>query len=213
MSKTPKKLWFFICLILFSSVAMDQWTKSVAEKYLMVWESPDDVSYYEGRRHHLATWGTEDSVNPEKSFYVSFAFNYVRNQGAAWGLFSTMRDDIRTPLFHLITILATLLILFYWRSTPSYCYLARFALVLIFSGAIGNFADRFRRGFVVDFLDVSWSIPLPFSLDFSLGGFVLKASHWAYDFPKFNWADSCITVGVTLLLIDMIFFEPKRTKR
>lgn len=210
--KTPKKLWFFIALILFGSVAMDQWTKSVAENHLMVWESQDNISYYEGRRHPLVTWGREDNLHPEKSFYISFAFNYVRNQGAAWGLFSNLDDKVRTPLFHLITILATLLILFYWRSTPRSYHLARFSLVLIFSGALGNFADRFRRGFVVDFLDVSWSIPFPFSLDFSFGEFALKASHWAYEFPKFNWADSCITVGVTLLLIDMIFFEPKRIK-
>lgn len=220
--KTSKKTLFFILLLLFGSLGVDQITKSIAEKHLMAWESKDNVSYYEGKRKHLMTLGERDFLEPEKTFYVSFAFNYVRNQGAAWGLFSTLDEKIRKPLFHFITIFASLFIFLYWRATPSYCRLARFALALIFSGALGNFTDRFRRGFVVDFLDVSWSFPLPFGIDFSVDFFpkfldflnvTIKTNYWAYDFPKFNWADSCITVGVALLLIDMIFFETKRNKK
>ena len=54
-------------------------------------------------------------------------------------------------------------------------------LALVFGGAVGNLIDRVRWGEVVDFLDVFW-----------------KTHHW----PAFNVADSAITVGVTLLLVD-----------
>lgn len=219
----PKPLsYLFIFLLLLGSFGLDQMTKIVAEKNLMVWESADSISHYEGRRDPLYTLGTKDYAQPEKDFYVSFAFNYVRNQGAAWGLFSDLNENVRTPLFHLITIFATLFIFLYWRSTPAYCRLTRFSLALVFSGALGNFSDRFLRGFVVDFLDVSWSIPLPFKLNFSIDIFPkfldflnlsMNTSRWAYDFPKFNWADSCITVGVTLLMIDMLFFENARNQK
>ena len=220
--KTRRRTFFFMFLLLFGSVGMDQLTKSLAEKNFLVWESKESLSHYEGRRLHLWTLGTKEISKSNDKFYVSFAFNYVRNQGAAWGLFSTLKESIRKPLFHLITIFATLFIYLYWRSTPVYCRLTRFALLLVFSGALGNFTDRFRRGFVVDFLDVSWSIPFPFKLDFSLSifpkfldflNFSINANRWAYDFPKFNWADSCITVGVAFLLIDMLFFEKKRNQK
>ena len=114
------------------------------------------------------------------------------------GAFSSLKESIRKPFFHMIAVLATLAIIFFWRSIPVHHSLARFSVALVFSGALGNFIDRFRRGFVVDFLDVSWSIPLPF-----------KEMNWVYDFPKFNWADSCITVGVILLLVD--FFINKES--
>ena len=81
----------------------------------------------------------------------------------------------------------------YMRSTPAHHRLARFALCLIFSGAVGNFIDRIRLGYVIDWIDVEWNI---------LG--------WTYNFPSFNVADSCITVGVTLLLFDLLFLEARR---
>ena len=197
--KTKKITLFFLALLLVGSVGMDQLTKSVAEKNFMVWESPKNSSYYESKRVHLATIGTK-SKNPQDSSYISFAFNYVRNKGAAWGAFSNLKESIRTPFFHLVTILATIIIILYWRSILPQYHLARFSIALVFSGAIGNFTDRFLKGFVVDFLDVSWSLPIPF-----------RSMNWVYDFPKFNWADSCITLGVFLLVIDMVF-DKRHTK-
>ena len=58
------------------------------------------------------------------------------------------------------------------------------AFALILGGAIGNIADRIRLGYVVDFFDLRW-------------------------FPVFNVADSCITIGVALLLLRMIVHEAK----
>jgi len=59
-------------------------------------------------------------------------------------------------------------------------------LVIILGGAIGNLIDRFRLGYVVDFLDVY--------LDWSG-----QTHHW----PAFNIADSAICIGIGLLFLDM----------
>jgi signal peptidase II len=61
--------------------------------------------------------------------------------------------------------------------------LPRLGLALIIGGALGNLFDRVRLGYVIDFVDVYW-----------------RTHHW----PAFNVADSAISVGVTLLVLDML---------
>ena len=61
-------------------------------------------------------------------------------------------------------------------------------LIIILAGAIGNFIDRIHRGFVVDFIDIY------------IGKF-----HW----PAFNIADSCITVGFVIMMINILFLNKK----
>ena len=63
------------------------------------------------------------------------------------------------------------------------------SLALIIGGAIGNLIDRIQLGYVVDFIDVYYK-------------------NWHY--PAFNVADSAITVGVILLLLDGLFFSRSR---
>ena len=62
-----------------------------------------------------------------------------------------------------------------------------FALIL--SGAIGNLIDRIFIGKVVDFLDFYYK---------------------SYHFPAFNVADSCITIGVALIIINLIFIKDNK---
>lgn len=57
----------------------------------------------------------------------------------------------------------------------------RLSLALIFGGAVGNLIDRFRLGYVIDFIDAHWR----------------EVYHW----PTFNIADSCICVGIFLLFV------------
>jgi len=64
--------------------------------------------------------------------------------------------------------------------------MVQMGLVLIFSGAIGNLIDRVLHGEVIDFVD-----------------FFINRHH----FPAFNIADSCITIGVTLMVIDLFCGE------
>jgi signal peptidase II len=68
----------------------------------------------------------------------------------------------------------------------------RLALVLILAGAAGNLYDRFVYGYVVDFLDV-----------------YVSDYHW----PAFNVADSCITIGVGLLLLDSVLGGAREPRR
>ncbi len=109
-----------------------------------------------------------------------FHLTYVRNKGAAFGILSD--SAVRIPFFICVSIVAMLGILWYIRRIRNDQKLALTALSLVFSGAFGNLIDRIRLGEVIDFLDVFW-----------------RHYHW----PAFNIADSAITVGVTLLLIDM----------
>jgi signal peptidase II len=74
-----------------------------------------------------------------------------------------------------------------WRPIES--RLMRIALPLVFGGALGNLIDRAFRGTVTDFLQ------------FFFG---------SYEYPSFNIADSAITVGAVLLVIDLIRAEKKR---
>lgn len=117
------------------------------------------------------------SLSPEESFKVLpdiFHITLVLNSGAAFGMLAG-----RAGLFVVLSaIVITVIILFGWRHkelSPSVAV----SLGLIMGGAAGNLVDRVRYGHVVDFLDFRvW--------------------------PVFNVADSCITVGVALLVYTMI---------
>jgi len=117
-----------------------------------------------------------------------FHITYVRNKGAAFGILAD--SAIRVPFFITVATVAALGILWYLRQLREDQRLLQFALSLVFAGAVGNLIDRVRLGEVIDFLDVHW-----------------YQHHW----PAFNVADSAITVGVGLLLLDL-WFEERRKK-
>lgn len=104
---------------------------------------------------------------------------YVRNPGAAFGIFAD--HSLRIPFFILVSVVASLGILWYLRREQGGTLRLQIGLSLIFSGAVGNLIDRIRFGEVIDFIDIHW-----------------YQLHW----PAFNVADSAICVGVGLLLID-----------
>jgi signal peptidase II len=115
-----------------------------------------------------------------------FDLVHVRNTGVAFSLLSNLDHRWVHPFLILATVLAMGAVLAYIAYLP--CRgAAPVGLGLILGGAIGNLIDRARLGYVVDFLDLYW-----------------RNHHW----PTFNVADIGITVGVVLLLIDMVF-SPK----
>lgn len=186
--------WVFLAIMVFGSVILDQVSKVHAQDKLMIWTDDSDLTHYQGRRFPI--WASAESRAASENFYISVGFNYVRNLGAAWGALSGLDDSIRVPFFYAVTAAAVVIITIYLRSTPVHHRLSIFALGLVLSGAIGNFIDRIRLGYVIDWLDVRWNL-----------------FGWRYDFPNFNWADSAITVGVSFLLFDMMVLETLRQKR
>ncbi len=212
-----------LLIMLVGSVGIDQITKVTAEENLMVWEDSKNLKIYQGREQPVWSIGVPPKSRDEReTMYLAFNFNYVRNQGAAWGFLSDLKDSIRIPFFYIVTLLATLIIGLYLKNTPYHHRTARYALVLVLSGACGNFADRLRLGYVIDFLDFRWNIPLPFPITFNIDFFPKALSwfnfsvdlvSWRYNFPNFNWADSMITIGVILLFFDMLYLEARRKKK
>ena len=125
-----------------------------------------------------------------------FNLTYVRNSGAAWGIFSDTTSSIRTPFFWAISIIAIIGISVYLYFLPAKKRLSIVTFSLILSGAAGNFLDRVglfhRGGYVIDFLD-----------------FYLNRWHW----PAFNVADSAISVSIGLLILLAISEEREKQKR
>jgi signal peptidase II len=112
-----------------------------------------------------------------------FNIVYVLNPGAAFGFLASLPDGFRNPFFVLISVAAAVLIVAYHARHLRALVLPSLGLGLILGGAVGNLIDRLRYGMVVDFLD-----------------FYLHRYHW----PAFNVADSAISVGVGLMLLDML---------
>ncbi|QPJ63829.1 MAG: signal peptidase II [Candidatus Nitronauta litoralis] len=111
-----------------------------------------------------------------------FSFTHIRNPGVAFGIFASNTSNAKIPLFIIFSIIAILAILVFYFQTPRDHKVTLTGLILLFSGAIGNLIDRIMYHEVVDFLD-----------------FYIEGMH----FPAFNIADSCITIGVGLMFIDL----------
>lgn len=125
-----------------------------------------------------------------------FDLTYVRNKGAAFGIFRDANEIFRSLFFLSIPPFAMVLILFMLRGLSDKESVQILALSGVFGGALGNYIDRLRLGYVVDFLDFHWEA--------------------AYTFPAFNVADSAIVIGVFILFILMSFearIESKAKKR
>ena len=120
-----------------------------------------------------------------ESFVVIGGFlniTYVRNPGAAFSFLADAPPVFRFVFFVTVTVLAIILVLTYIGKSKIEEPFMTFALSLILSGAVGNLIDRVRFGEVIDFIDV-----------------YIGQYHW----PAFNVADSAISVGAVILLLEM----------
>jgi signal peptidase II len=127
--------------------------------------------------------GRPDSIEVVPFFNLVMVWNH----GVSFGLFNT---GLSRPWIFIATALAMVAALAVWLVRVSRQWIA-VPLGLIIGGALGNVLDRLRFGAVADFLD-----------------FHLGAAHW----PAFNVADSAITVGVGLLLLDSLFVRREGSK-
>jgi signal peptidase II len=118
----------------------------------------------------------------ENLFYITSH----RNQGAAWGILQG-----QMWFFYIITIGVIIGIVYYLEKHAKGHKLFSMSLALLLGGAIGNFIDRLFRKEVVDFLNT----------------YIFQ-----YDFPIFNIADAALTIGVGLLIINMLLEERREKK-
>lgn len=114
------------------------------------------------------------------------SLQHVRNSGAVFGFLSGAVIPGKPYVFALLSGAALTALAYYARTIPREERLPRFALSLVIGGAIGNLIDRVRFGYVVDFVKMYWGNHI-----------------W----PNYNVADSAISIGLVLLIVDS--FRPR----
>jgi signal peptidase II len=197
----PRKYVLLLAISL-TVIVLDQWTKYAVLR--------DLTTAYDQAPEFSQRLGVMYSKAPPESGYESlhylrkpavvvsenfFRFQYAENPGAAWGLFRSLPENVRGPLFHLVSIGAVILISFYFTKLSGTNPIEKWALYglpLVLGGAIGNYIDRIARGFVIDFLEAHW----------------FNKAQW----PSFNIADTAICVGVGMLVLDAIVRREKKQK-
>ncbi|MEE2780076.1 MAG: signal peptidase II [Myxococcota bacterium] len=113
-----------------------------------------------------------------------FKYVYAENTGAAFGLLKGANPIVRDTLFFSLTVVVFLVILGILIRTEPRHWMVLVALTGVLAGAMGNFIDRVRYGYVIDFIDMD-----------------LGFMHW----PTYNVADIGISCGVVLLMLDITF--------
>lgn len=111
-------------------------------------------------------------------------FEYAENFGAGFGFLSG-----KTALLIVITFLFLLgiFVFDYFNRAKKGCYLV--GMSFIFAGAVGNLIDRLFLGYVRDFVKLEF-----------------------INFPIFNFADICLTIGVILIIVDVLFIKDQANK-
>lgn len=138
-------------------------------------------------------WASKRWIESHVSFWDAhpvipglFSIVHAQNRGAAFSLLADAPESIRLLVLigisGLVTALVAWMLVGAIRKPESHTEAGRLALALVLAGALGNLYDRILRGSVTDFLLVYWH-------------------DWQW--PAFNVADSAISVGAVLLLIDL----------
>ncbi len=115
-------------------------------------------------------------------------FSYAQNTGVAFSFLNGGGDTGRWGLSAVSIVAAILVLYYFWRVPRSNDGLLG-ALALLLAGIVGNLTDRARLGFVIDWIDVQFG---------------------AWHYPTFNVADAAICIGAGLLIIDLFFVKKNR---
>jgi signal peptidase II len=112
---------------------------------------------------------------------------HVRNTGAAFGFLNAVDFPGKPLVIALVALVALVGVAAYAAHLPPEHRLARAGLMAVIGGAAGNLIDRVRQGYVVDFVDAYWR---------------------DWHFWAFNVADAAITVGVAIIILDLLWPAP-----
>lgn len=175
MPSRRSNLAIVLCLVFLAFFTwLDLWTKAWATANL-----PCDVAASEQCRNVPGKPMSRNGAIELVAGYLDFS--YAENRGAAFGMLNDAPDWLRATLFTTAAAVATAALMWMFvthHGGPLFAV----SVPLIVSGALGNMVDRWRLGYVVDFIR------------FHL--------HDGWEWPTFNVADCTITVGVALLLLD-----------
>ena len=117
---------------------------------------------------------------------------YAKNLGSAFSFLHDAPVWFRKPFFLTIPLVAMIFIGYVMhKSKENKVQFLSFAVVL--AGALGNFINRIYPGYVIDFMDIK----------------ITNTYHW----PSFNVADIAISVGVIMVMLDMLKQETKKNKK
>ena len=122
-------------------------------------------------------------VYPKRIIDGFFSLTLVMNSGVAFGVFSGIESSMKAYFLLGLSGITVGLVIFFYLYEKNLQILTRLGLALVVGGALGNMIDRWRYDKVVDFLDFYW-----------------RNYHW----PAFNIADCAISIGVALLLVDVL---------
>ena len=115
---------------------------------------------------------------------------HQQNSGAAFSFLAGAGGWQRWFFVVLATAVSAVIAVWLWRIRTEGPLVLMSGLSLVLGGAVGNLIDRARLGYVTDFIQVWFG-------------------SWA--FPSFNIADSAISVGAALLIIDALFLSGRKT--
>jgi signal peptidase II len=136
---------------------------------------------------HAAKWIARAGLESGNAIVIIpgyLRFSYVQNSGVAFGFFDNIEFPWKPYILAATAVVAIVVIWFYSARMPANRILLHWALAVTMGGILGNLIDRILRGYVIDFIEFH----------------IHKIFHW----PNFNIADSAITVGIALLLLDAV---------
>ncbi len=145
---------------------------------------------------HAVKWIVKSTMELNQTIHVLgefFTLSYIHNSGIAFGLLDDNPSPVKAPLLIIISFVALGIILYIFLTLPKRIKSAGLSMGLIFGGAIGNIADRIIRREVVDFIDIDFP-------DINIPAMGIHMTRW----PTFNVADTCVLVGIVMLLVIII---------
>ena len=116
--------------------------------------------------------------------------SYIHNRGVAFGLFSDNSSFFGSTFFTVFTFSLLVTIAVYALKIVPRNPKVLLGLAFVFGGALGNFLDRLRLGYVIDFIDIHF-----------------RGYHW----PTFNIADSAISIGVCLMALSLLLEKKEQS--
>lgn len=110
-----------------------------------------------------------------------FQLTYVENRGAAFGILEGKKLFL-VGITGIVLLVLAILLLFQKIKHPFLIW----SITLVLGGGVGNLIDRISLGYVIDYLHLT-----------------------LFDFPVFNFADCCVSIGTVMLIIYFLFLDTK----